>query len=337
MAEKRKNTRVPILTQVEAQGDKNATLGRASDLSLGGLLIDTPDTLTEGATVLVRFFVPPERTPIETAGRVVRVEPGKSMGIAFLGLPENHKQKILEYVRTIHGTSAEKAMLEASQGTPQERRSARISRRIPVVLYWQDEEGRPQQEAGETQLLSKHGGAVLAFSEFKRGQLLRVMVPDTGKEGTSRVVWAKPAPVPGRTELALEFVGTENLWDIAFAPPAAAPAGEAPATYRRRSARLPLRLEVVLSWTDEMGRAREEKAETEMLSKHGAAVSAPIEIPLRHPVRVRNPKSAREAQAHVVWIKASHVPGRAGLGIEFVAADDFWGMPFPPDAGRPAD
>lgn len=332
MSEKRKNTRVPILTQVEAQGGQSATLGRASDVSLGGLLIETPDTLTEGASVLVRFFVPPERTPLETAGRVVRVEPGKSMAITFLGLPDSHKQKILEYVRTIHGTRAEKEMLEAQQGSPQERRSARIARRVPVVLYWQDEEGRARQEAGETQLLSKHGGAVLAFTEFKTGQLLRVAVPDTGKEGMSRVVWSKPANAPGRMELALEFVGTENLWDVAF-PAATAPA---PATYRRRSARLPMRVEVVLSWVDDRGRAREEEAETEMLSKHGAAVRAPVEIPLRHRLRVRSKDKAREVEAHVVWIKASDVPGSAGLGIEFLESEDFWGIPFPTDTGRPA-
>ena len=241
MAGKRKTPRAPLLTQVEAQGGQAGTLGRTSDISVGGLLIETPDTLEIGATVVVRFFVPPEKTPIEAAGRVVRCEPGKCMAVAFLGLPDAHRRRIVDYIQKIQGEPAETALLEAPAGTPRQRRSARIPRRVAVVLSWQDETGRPKQEAAETQLLSRYGAQVLAFSELKAGQLVRMSVPDTGKEGLSRIVYSAisvttPAPtvrppsrIANRSSLSIA-IGVISVTSIATLSPGitiSTPAGSA--------------------------------------------------------------------------------------------------------------
>lgn len=334
VAGKRKTPRAPILTQVEAQGAAAATLGRASDISVGGLLIETPDTLAEGATVVVRFFVPPERTPLEAAGRVVRCEPGKSMAIAFLGLPEGHRQRIVEYIQRAHGTPAETLQLEPSAGQPGQRRSGRVARRVAVLLSWQDEAGHPQQEATETQRLSRYGAMVLSFGELKAGGLVRLAVPDSGKEGLSRVVWAAAAPLPGRMAVGLEFMGTEDFWGIDF--PVDRPETPAPPKIaRRRSARLPRQVEVSLNWVDEWGRVREEYGKTQLLSQHGATVSSVVELPEAQHFRLRAPEMNREVESRVVWARPSPVPGRTDLGLEFLETDDFWGIPFPPDPGSP--
>lgn len=334
MGGKRKNQRAPILTQVEAQSEKAATLGRACDISVGGLLIETPDTLAEGASVVVRFFVPPDRTPIEVAGRVIRCDPGKSMAIAFLGLGDIHRQRILDYIQSVQGAAAEPSLFDTQAGKPRQRRSARIPRRVAVVLNWQDEAGRPRQEAAETQLLSRYGAMVLAFSELKPGGLVRVAVPDTGKEDLSRVVWTAAARVPGRVEVGLEFMNPENVWGIQF-PQDQPAAAEAPTVARRRSARLPRRVDVVLNWVDELGRVREEQGETKLLSKHGAAVTSPVPLPVKQHFRLRASEMGREAESRVVWAQPGEVPGRTDLGVEFVEASDFWGIPFPPDPGAP--
>jgi len=332
VAGKRKTPRAPLLTQVEAQGGHAGTLGRTSDISVGGLLIETPDTLAIGATVVVRFFVPPEKTPIEAAGRVVRCEPGKCMAVAFLGLPDAHRRRIVDYIQKIQGEPADTALLEAPAGTPRQRRSARIPRRVAVLLSWQDETGRPKQEAAETQLLSRYGAQVLAFSELKAGQLVRMSVPDTGKEGLSRIVYAAAAPVPGRVEVGVEVVGADNVWGITF-PPDQQQGPEPPKVARRRSARLPRQIDVVLNWVDEMGRVREEAAQTQMVSKHGAAVTAPAALAVRQHMRLRVPEMGREAESQVVWVKPGEIPGRTDLGVEFLQAEDFWGINFPPDPG----
>src|SRR3989304_643015 len=128
MAGKPKTARSPLLTKVGAQGGQGQTPGPTSDISIGGLLIETRDTLEVGATVVVRFFVPPEKTPIEAAGRVVRCEAGKSMAIAFLGLPDSHRQRIVDYIRQIQGEPAATAPIEAPARTPRHRRTAPILR-----------------------------------------------------------------------------------------------------------------------------------------------------------------------------------------------------------------
>lgn len=335
MASKRKTPRAPILTQVEAQAEKLSALGRACDISVGGLLIETTETLTEGATVVVRFFVPPERQPIEAAGRVVRVDPGKSMAVAFLGLPESHRLRIVDYIKNIQGTPAEKLLLEPHEPKARQRRSARLPRRVAVVLNWQDETGRQRQEAAETQLVSKYGAMVLSFSELQPGQLVRMAVPDKGKEGLSRVVWAAAAQLPGRVAVGMEFMGVEDFWGVEFpADQQAQP--DAPKIARRRSARLPRRIDIVLNWVDELGRVREEFAQTKMLSKHGAAVSSIVNLPVKQHFRLRAPEMAREAESHVVWAQPGDIPGRTDLGVEFLELEDFWGIPFPPDPGTPA-
>ncbi|MBI2955937.1 MAG: PilZ domain-containing protein, partial [Acidobacteria bacterium] len=185
-AERRVAPRIPILAQIEAQGARQFVLGRASNISVGSLLVETRETLPEGTTVIVRFFVPPARQPVEAAGRVVREEPGRAMAISFLGLPERHRQKISDYVKA-SGVPAPVLEFKASE----RRRTGRIPRRLPVILSWQGEEGYQKQQAGETQDLSQHGARVLLYSPLEPGQLVRVTLPQTGTEAEARVVWAR--------------------------------------------------------------------------------------------------------------------------------------------------
>jgi hypothetical protein len=322
MVEKREASRVPILTQIEAQGDIATALGHARNISLGGMLIETPETLRAGATVIVRFFIPPDRKPIEAAGTVIRVESGKSMAVAFLGLRHTDQEKILTYINTIQKASAEPIHEEQFEMTkPTERRSARVFRRLPVVLSWQDDEGRSQQEAGETQLLSRYGAMVLTFTEWQPAQLLRITVPDTGKQGVARVVWVKSAQLTGRVEVGLEVLGSESFWEMEFA------AHRADRASRRRGTRRTQRVAIMLSWTDEFGRGRQEEAETLVLSKHGALLSTSVVLPLSHRLQVWAPELDRKAEAEVVWLRSGEAPGRTHLAIEFVDRDDFWDLP----------
>jgi hypothetical protein len=332
MSEKRRAPRVPILTQVEAQGDTATALGHARDISLGGMLIETRETLREGATVIVRFFIPPDRKPIQAAGKVVRVEDNKAMGIAFLGLRPSDQEKVVSYIQEAEPSSAGLLPEELAGVKLQQRRSARILRRLPLVLSWQDDEGRPQQEAGETQLLSRHGATVLTFTEFEPGHLLRITVPDTDKQGVARVVWVNATQSGGRVEVGLEILGADNFWGIDFPPHRPEAAAEIERD-RRRGARLARSVAVVLTWIDEFGREREAEAETEILSQHGALVRSPVVLPLSQRLRLRAPHLEREAETEVVWVEKSEATGSADLALEFVDTEDFWGIPFPSEGG----
>lgn len=325
MDDRRRAPRVPILTQVEAQGEANTALGRARDISVGGLLVETPETFSEGASVIVRFFIPSQPRPIQAAGRVVRVAPGKSMGIAFLGLRQADQEKVIDFISQVEGVQPEELFVPEKTAGSQERRSARVPRRMSVILTWQDDEGRPQQESAETQLLSKHGAMLLSFSELEPGQILRIATPDRAQKGVSRVVYVKAAPVPGRVEVGLEVLGTENFWGLEF------PAHDAGRPRRRRSGRILRRAPVVLCWTDEFGRARELAAETREWSPHGARIDSTTALPLDLRFRVRAPELGREAEAQVIHVQPGEVPGRTDLGIEFLNVENFWGVAFPPE------
>ena len=326
MQSRRQHLRAPILTQVEAEAPHLVSLGRASNVSVGGLLVETRETLRAGAEVIVRFFIPPEPRPIEAAGRVVRSEPGKSMAIAFLGLAESDKRRIVEYVQA---GAAEKPAADLSAFSlthPVRRRGGRVARRIAVVLNWQDADGKPHQQAAQTKVLSQFGTLLTAYAPIEPGRVLRVSVPESGNEARSRVVYTTAAELPGRTEIAIEFVGTKNFWNITFPTDAATLLPT-----RRRSARLQRSLPVQLSWEAAAGARCYEAAETHDLSQHGARITASTAPGAGRLVLFRVPQSGRESPAHIVWAAPPDADGRVQLGIEFLGTQNFWGMTFPAD------
>lgn len=327
---RRKHGRVPILVQIEAQARKGLLLGRATDISPGGVLIETAETLPLNTEVVVRFSLPPEDHRIEAAGRVVREKRGRSLGVSFLGLAEGDRQKVIDYmVHYFRRRSATLLLFEEEERGPRRRRSGRVRRRSAVTLCWEEEGGHARQETVETQNLSKYGALVFSFSKLPPGQLVRLTTPGTSKVATARVLSCREAERPGRMGIALEFVGQEDFWGIPFPAEAAA----SPGVDRRRSQRLPRWLGVVLSWEDELGRKREELGDTLNVSQHGAALSSVVELPTCQPLRLRAPQIQREAEAHVVWSRPGSIPGRIDIGVEFLNETDFWGIVFPRPPG----
>lgn len=326
MLHRQRNGRAPVLAQVEDQQRGVCILGRAQRLGAQGLCIGTPDTLAEGTVVVVRFFLPSDRSQIEAAGRVVRCEPGRSISVTFLGLTENHGEKLRAYLRTL---PPEKLFQppEANCEAPV-RRSGRLDRRIAAILNWRDEQGQARQEAVETVRLSRHGAVILAFSPLPPGQLVRVTTME-GKSGSARVVWSEPAQQPGRTAVALEFIGTENLWELHF-PLSGTESAEPALPARRRSGRLPRKMNVVLSWMDDRGQPQKQTAETRLLSKYGALLAAPVPMRVGARFRLCVPTLQREAESRVVWTRPDVQTGCTDIGLEFVGEDNFWGVAFPP-------
>ncbi|MCI0403087.1 MAG: PilZ domain-containing protein, partial [Acidobacteria bacterium] len=145
-ADKRRAKRVPILTQVEAQGDRRSVLGQGKNISVTGMLVETPETFPIATSVVVRFFLPPDRFRVEAAGRVVWEDEGRSIGIVFTGLMDAHREKISAYTES---TSEEPSALvpPPPEGTVAQRRSGRILRRLAIILSWQDADGHQQLEA----------------------------------------------------------------------------------------------------------------------------------------------------------------------------------------------
>ncbi|MFQ5926350.1 MAG: PilZ domain-containing protein [Terriglobia bacterium] len=324
----RQHRRAPILTQVEAAAPNLASLGRAHNLSVGGILVETPETLPQGSGVVVRFFVPPEPQPLEAAGQVVRSEAGKSMAIAFLGLPKSYKQRILAYVQAAEKGEVPKEPPEYAAAAGQRRRSARIPRRIAVVLNWQDEAGKPHREAAETKQLSRYGALLTAYGypQLESGKLLRLHIPERGAEARSRVIYSTAAQLPGHTEIAIEFMGAQNFWRIPFPSDTATLLPT-----RRRSARLLKTVPLELSWETPDGVRHQEATKSSNLSRHGVALTAINRLEVGRLLQVQQPASGRLATARIVWRGGSNIPGRFQLGLEILSQTNFWELAFPPD------
>ena len=106
--ERRRSRRVRLLTQVESKTACDVTsLGHSEDISKGGMLVATSETIEPKTEVIVRFHLPapPRVTFIETLGEVVRVRPAKFMGIRFLDLKFCDRKAIDEFVKRGRGVS----------------------------------------------------------------------------------------------------------------------------------------------------------------------------------------------------------------------------------------
>lgn len=104
-------------------------------------------------------------------------------------------------------------------------------------------------------------------------------------------------------------------------------------TARRRSARLAMRLKVVLSGVNAQAQPFEERTETIEVSKYGAKVLTREDLKIGALLSLVRPDSDRASKFKVAYQAARNAEGRHETGIEFVGVDTFWGIQFPPDRG----
>jgi len=99
--EHRRYTRAPLAVPAEfvAKGGKDRVGGRAKDISLGGMFLETPEPLPHNAALVIYVTIPGEKAPFALPG-IVRWTRPDGMGIQFdlLGARETHA--IAEYTRS---------------------------------------------------------------------------------------------------------------------------------------------------------------------------------------------------------------------------------------------
>ena len=198
----RKNLRAHLVTQVESRASGATSVGQTGDISEGGLLVLSHQVLPANTEVLVRLKLPSGHA-VEARGVVMRAKPGVEMGIRFLELKDEDRKAILAFVREVK---------------PYQRRSARLQRRFPLVLRWQDFQGNAREELVETELISKHGGMVLSPVSFKPGEDVYVWWPEKQRGARARIVFRQLGRVENLAELGLEFLDTDNFWEVEFPP-----------------------------------------------------------------------------------------------------------------------
>jgi hypothetical protein len=103
------------------------------------------------------------------------------------------------------------------------------------------------------------------------------------------------------------------------------------ASARRRSARLAMRLRVVLSGVNAQSQPFEERTETVEVSKYGAKVHTREDLKIGALLSLVRPDSDRASKFKVAYQAARDPEGLRETGIEFIGVDTFWGIQFPPD------
>jgi hypothetical protein len=98
--EKRQSSRSFAVADVTFGHNGVVLHGRISDISLGGLYIDTINPLLEGSTISFQFSLPDDEvgSPISGEGRVVWNVHMQGMGIAFTLLSGEDKNRIKAYL-----------------------------------------------------------------------------------------------------------------------------------------------------------------------------------------------------------------------------------------------
>jgi type IV pilus assembly protein PilZ len=94
VVELRRYERTPIDVAVEfaAKGSRDRAAGRALDLSLGGMYVETAAPLPFGAELVVHVVLPGQKAPFALPAVVRWTRTGEGMGLQFglLGARETH-------------------------------------------------------------------------------------------------------------------------------------------------------------------------------------------------------------------------------------------------------
>ncbi len=99
--EKRSSIRVPIDIWVEESKEGELYYQRTANISEGGLFFEKTVPHPKGTIVNLKFTLPNQSEPIQVKGEIVNLPndaDGLGMGIKFIGLAEEQKKAIEEYI-----------------------------------------------------------------------------------------------------------------------------------------------------------------------------------------------------------------------------------------------
>ena len=101
---------------------------------------------------------------------------------------------------------------------------------------------------------------------------------------------------------------------------------------RRRSQRVCVSVDVVVSWGGATSQLGSEETKTVIVNAHGALIFLRRAVQTNDLLKLRNTLSHEEVACRVVHLSASDELGMMNVGVEFVEpAPQFWHIAFPPE------
>ena len=99
----------------------------------------------------------------------------------------------------------------------------------------------------------------------------------------------------------------------------------------RRSQRVRISVDVVLTWKEPDGKLASEKTKTLVLNAHGALLLLRKPVKVKDLLTIKNPVTGDELECRVVSVSAAEPSGEAKVGVDFIKqAPRFWRIAFPP-------
>jgi hypothetical protein len=178
--ENRREPRVSLSSEVDCEVDSGHVRWRFADISAGGMFIDVYDPLPPGTRFGLRFQLEPP--PISARAQVHYVQPRIGMGVEFVELAKDDRERIREIVNRLH-------MAGRQRGDATLRRSARVLVHIPVKVGTAN--GATSADVDEDAAivrLSKNGGCVATRHALGVGEKLRLFT-SSGREFLAGIVW----------------------------------------------------------------------------------------------------------------------------------------------------
>lgn len=207
-AEQRRHRRADLFQEIVCESGGVVVRSRVADISVGGMFVDMlRPPFPVGSSVMVRFALHAEDAPVFAEAEVHYVQPGIGMGIRFVLLEEEDRDRIVRFVEEFHR--------RRSAGAPPVRKSARVNVQLPVrVRAWRIS-GPPFEERARIVTLSKHGACLVSGYNLDVGMKL-LLETSSGREFRSNVVWVGSASSRSEGQVGVQCRGLAQSLGFQF-------------------------------------------------------------------------------------------------------------------------
>jgi hypothetical protein len=172
------------------------------------MFVDMPRVpFTSGCRIAVRFSLRDGEPSLYTPADVHYVQPLIGMGLRFVALPDEDRERIEAYV--------DEALHRKRTGAPPVRKSARVAVTVPVRVRGTRSNGPGFDERTQLVTLSKHGACLVSGYHLDVGMKLLVETPN-GREFRSNVVWVGSAASRSEGQVGIQCRGLSQALGFQF-------------------------------------------------------------------------------------------------------------------------
>jgi PilZ domain len=178
--EQRRHKRVDLFQEIVCEDNRVEARSGVADISVGGMFVDMPHAwFPSGCRITARFALRADEPQIAVDADVHYVQDGIGMGIRFVDLRDEDRDRIAGFV--------EESTRRKSQGAPL-RKSARVFVEVPIRVRGAGVGGTAFDKRSSIVTLSKHGACLVCGCVVDVGTKLLIETA-RGFEFKSNVVW----------------------------------------------------------------------------------------------------------------------------------------------------